>query len=402
MLGPALSPVLVGSRSIWSLRRAITPFLLSLLLISSLAESKVGAATTRLWTQRTGVGFTNENTVEGLEHALSLGAVGAEFDIWQSASSPAYPDGEIVLSHDRFVDDHTDYTELTGLTNGDISQLTFEEIRALNAGANPAMHPPLQGTAAYFSPIKIPTLEEILLSFKANNADALFHFKAYVGEELRTGAVDPADVAAVLQQTDFPLDKRYVWTNVDSSVQSFVAEIPGIRVIYQGFVDPANPDWDALHDLGIKALQVSSGQLSQGFIDAIHAEGLEAFMFTPSRSDFIDAVRYGVDIVMTHRITEFLPYLDSLDSIEQGDFDGDGLVGGADFLAWQRGETLAPLTSADISLNASDLLNWEANFGSPATGLESTAVPEPSTLAMLIAMLLIGWCVRKRQPCLTR
>ncbi len=54
-----------------------------------------------------------------------------------------------------------------------------------------------------------------------------------------------------------------------------------------------------------------------------------------------------------------------------GDFDID--VDGFDFLKWQRGESPNPLS-------ASDLADWEANYGTVAPlSATSTTVPEPST-----------------------
>jgi hypothetical protein len=72
-----------------------------------------------------------------------------------------------------------------------------------------------------------------------------------------------------------------------------------------------------------------------------------------------------------------------------GDFDIDGDVDGADFLAWQRGES-------PLGVDATDLVDWQANFGnsSPASA-NSVSVPEPST-AMLIIMMAIGSRLRPR------
>jgi hypothetical protein len=58
-----------------------------------------------------------------------------------------------------------------------------------------------------------------------------------------------------------------------------------------------------------------------------------------------------------------------------GDFDNDGDVDGRDFLLWQRGQS-------DVPLSASDLANWQAQYGSgPLTSV--TSVPEPNSLALL-------------------
>lgn len=59
-----------------------------------------------------------------------------------------------------------------------------------------------------------------------------------------------------------------------------------------------------------------------------------------------------------------------------GDFDLDGDVDGADFLAWQRNPSVG------------DLADWQANYGATTSALSaSSAVPEPSTI---VASLLLG------------
>ncbi len=74
------------------------------------------------------------------------------------------------------------------------------------------------------------------------------------------------------------------------------------------------------------------------------------------------------------------PALDEL----PGDFDSDGDVDGDDFLIWQRGGSPFPLS-------ASDLADWEANYGTVAPlSAVSTAVPEPSSaLLVLIGVLCL-------------
>jgi len=74
-----------------------------------------------------------------------------------------------------------------------------------------------------------------------------------------------------------------------------------------------------------------------------------------------------------------------------GDFDADTDIDGFDFLQWQRGESPLPL-------NASDLSDWEGNFGATsvgplaALGAGVDAVPEPSAalLTGLLGLLLVG------------
>ena len=60
-----------------------------------------------------------------------------------------------------------------------------------------------------------------------------------------------------------------------------------------------------------------------------------------------------------------------------GDFDGNGVVDGDDFLFWQLDPSVGPLT------------DWENNYGNVATfSAVSSAVPEPSTwIAALLALM---------------
>ncbi|MBN2473333.1 MAG: hypothetical protein JXB62_01895 [Pirellulales bacterium] len=65
-----------------------------------------------------------------------------------------------------------------------------------------------------------------------------------------------------------------------------------------------------------------------------------------------------------------------------GDYNNDGTVDGADFLKWQRGESPKPLS-------ASDLADWQANFGLGSATLSSAvAVPEPAAVALVLIGLL--------------
>ncbi|MBN1853218.1 MAG: hypothetical protein JW829_10860 [Pirellulales bacterium] len=78
-----------------------------------------------------------------------------------------------------------------------------------------------------------------------------------------------------------------------------------------------------------------------------------------------------------------------------GDFDYDGDVDGNDFLVWQRGES-------PNSLSASDLTNWQLNFGA-VPGVASTtalAIPEPATFLLgVLCMIALGYKHAYKKVC---
>ncbi len=148
-------------------------------------------------------------------------------------------------------------------------------------------------------------------------------------------------------------------------------------------VDDGNPSTTATID----ELQLIYDGSNQDLIDIVSG----ALGNTASRTDLRLAQDAAGELyILTKQdgfIREVLPHL-------PGDFDFDGDVDGLDFLQWQRGDSLN-------SFSASDLDDWEANFGM-VTQLTATAavVPEPSTRIMLCSVgmaLLVSFTRRKKQ-----
>lgn len=74
------------------------------------------------------------------------------------------------------------------------------------------------------------------------------------------------------------------------------------------------------------------------------------------------------------------------------DFNNDGNVDGRDFLAWQRGESPRPLSAEDLAL-------WQEQYNGGNTlsaANQVAAVPEPSSLALVLCSLLLAARVRVR------
>jgi PEP-CTERM motif len=76
---------------------------------------------------------------------------------------------------------------------------------------------------------------------------------------------------------------------------------------------------------------------------------------------------------------------------DAGDFNGDGIVNAADYVAWRK------RMSTQSEYNA-----WRAHFGQRVAGgsgagaTTNTAVPEPATVALLMSMTA-GWYLRRRR-----
>jgi hypothetical protein len=88
---------------------------------------------------------------------------------------------------------------------------------------------------------------------------------------------------------------------------------------------------------------------------------------------------------------------------ENADFDGNGIVDGADLLRWQRGFGLAGQTNnqngdanGDGSVNAADLVIWKAKFGTAGATAAVGSVPEPATVSLLGLAAAFGGALVRR------
>ncbi|MCC7083758.1 MAG: hypothetical protein IT427_01985 [Pirellulales bacterium] len=88
-----------------------------------------------------------------------------------------------------------------------------------------------------------------------------------------------------------------------------------------------------------------------------------------------------------------------------GDFNGDGAVDGADFVAWQThfptatGATLADGdANGDGAVDGADFVIWQTNFPySPTPGL--VTIPEPPSIVILFTVLLTVMFARGKAAC---
>ena len=87
----------------------------------------------------------------------------------------------------------------------------------------------------------------------------------------------------------------------------------------------------------------------------------------------------GLDKVLLSDRARGLMIVDASALAPPGDFDFDGDVDGRDFLVWQRG-------GSTTALSASDLADWQANYGVGPLA-SSASVPEPGSFVLFFTML---------------
>jgi hypothetical protein len=105
-----------------------------------------------------------------------------------------------------------------------------------------------------------------------------------------------------------------------------------------------------------------------------------------SRSGSADAGAYIYDVNGNPGWTITPSFKQVLEPNLPGDFNGDDVVDGHDFLLWQR----------DLSIG--ELEDWRAHFGESAGNATAMGVPEPSAYILLAAGLLATFGCRGRFP----
>src|SRR5436190_1866729 len=90
-----------------------------------------------------------------------------------------------------------------------------------------------------------------------------------------------------------------------------------------------------------------------------------------------------------------------------GDYNGDGVVNGGDYLVWRRMEGQTGVTAysgadgdGNGTIDNSDYDVWRLHFGQTAPGsgseLTSTTVPEPASVCLSAALLIAAGLRRRR------
>lgn len=90
-----------------------------------------------------------------------------------------------------------------------------------------------------------------------------------------------------------------------------------------------------------------------------------------------------------------------------GDYNGNGTVDAADYTVWRDNlgsDFVMPNDSTPGMITQEDYDVWTANFGmvGSSSGLSAAVVPEPASLSLCLALLLLGLVLRNSFHCLER
>lgn len=232
---------------------------------------------------RGATGYAPENTIAAFDKGVEMKADYIEIDVQRSK------DGELVIIHDTTVDRTTDGT-------GSVKDLTFEQIRSLDAGS---------WKGEEFTGEKIPTFDEILDRYRGKvgilielKAPELYPgIEAQVAQELKERNLDkPQNEKIIIQSFNFESMKI---TN------SLLPKVP-IGVLTS---NRAHTTEQALKEFATYAdyFNPSYGIVSKELVDQVHALGMKIQSWTVRSQEAADfLLEMNVDGI----ITDYPDYVD--------------------------------------------------------------------------------------------
>ncbi|MGP4081644.1 glycerophosphodiester phosphodiesterase [Pseudalkalibacillus sp. R45] len=225
---------------------------------------------------RGAAGYAPENTMAAFRKAFEMKADYVELDVQMSK------DGELVVIHDTTVDRTTNGT-------GKVSDLTYEELRALDAGS---------WFAPEFEGEPIPTFEDVLDGMRGKTK-LLIELKApsnYPGIEEKVAEVlkernmdKPENNSVIVQSFDFDSMKTF---------HNLLPEVP-IGVLTSNYLDLTD---DSLNEFKSYADYVNphKNQIDRALVDRIHSLYMGVMPWTVrAKEDVQPLLDAGVDGIIS-------------------------------------------------------------------------------------------------------
>jgi glycerophosphoryl diester phosphodiesterase len=219
-----------------------------------------------------------ENTLPAFQAAIDAGADFFELDVRTTS------DGRLVLMHDSTADRTTNGT-------GPIRKMSFDEVRALDAGAR---------FAPQFAGTKVPTFEEAL---------SLAHGK--IGVYVDCKEIAPSDLVAALEKADM-LSKVVIYGGA-GFLKGVLALRPSLRVMPEA--DSAGNLQKLIDGLHPHVVAFDAGDFRDDVISVAKQAKIDIFVDRLGASDnpstWQDAIDRGAAGIQTDHPTELVNYLRS-------------------------------------------------------------------------------------------
>jgi glycerophosphoryl diester phosphodiesterase len=232
---------------------------------------------------RGATGYAPENTIAGFDKAVDMKADYIEIDVQRSK------DGELVIIHDTTVDRTTDGT-------GKVGELTFKELRSLDAGS---------WKDEQFTGEKIPTFDEILDRYRGK-VGILIELKA---PELYPGIEESVAKELKERNLDKPQNEKIIIQSFNfDSVKKMDKLLPKVPV---GVLtsNRAHTKLDALKEFSTYAdyFNPSYGIVTEELVNNVHSLGMKIGSWTVRSQEAADfLLEMGVDAI----ITDYPDYVD--------------------------------------------------------------------------------------------
>lgn len=228
-------------------------------------------------------GYAPENTIAAFDKAVEMKADYIEIDVQRSK------DGELVLIHDTTVDRTTDGT-------GKVGDLTFEELRNLDAGS---------WKGEQFTGEKIPTFDEILDRYHGE-IGILIELKA---PELYPGIEESVAKALKAKNLDKPSNEKIIIQSFNfESVKKMNDLLPKVPMgVLTSSITHTTPM--ALQEFSTYAdyFNPSYTIVSKELVNEVHDLGMKISSWTVRSQETADfLLEMGVDAI----ITDYPDYVD--------------------------------------------------------------------------------------------
>ncbi|CAM3927584.1 glycerophosphodiester phosphodiesterase [Mesobacillus zeae] len=228
-------------------------------------------------------GYAPENTIAAFDKAVDMKADYIEIDVQRSK------DGKLVVIHDTTVDRTTDGT-------GAVKDLTFEQLRSLDAGSFKAPE---------FAGEKIPTFEEVLDRYHGK-AGILIELKA---PEKYSGIEEEVALQLKARNLDKPQNNKIIIQSFNfDSVKKINTLLPKVPV---GVLTSsrAHTTDQALKEFATYAdyFNPSYGIVTKELVDKVHGLGMGISSWTVRSPE---AAQFLIDMKVDAIITDYPDYVD--------------------------------------------------------------------------------------------